>query len=289
MIDAEMMTPVTKPGIKKTDFSATYDRPTPETYYRTLQGLDYRTPELARPFIRRCLDLVRKTFRNRQPRVIDLCCGYGANAALLNHDVDMDDLYDRYTNWPAPGLSKRAMIEGDRRLFTARRKSPQEAEVIGVDVAANALAYAKDAGLLTEALPLNLEHDDPDARTRALFGGADMVTVTGGLSYIGRATFERVLDCFPDYRRPWIVWFPLRHVNFDGVADTLAQFGMKTKRVATLPHRRMTDASERKIVLQQLKEAGLDPNDEKVGYLHAACMISRPAPSIEPVPCQALS
>lgn len=285
MINSEAAPTVARSGSKKTDFSDTYDQPTPETYYRTLKGLDYRTPELARPFIRRCLDLVRKTLRHRQARVIDLCCGYGVNAALLNHDVDMGDLYDRYAEWPKPDLPSKAMIEGDRRLFAARRKSPPEAEVIGVDVAANALAYAKYAGLLAEALPLNLERDDPDARTRKLFGEADMVTVTGGLSYIGRATFERVLDCSPKHRRPWVVWFPLRHVNVDGIIDTLTRFGLKTKRMATLPHRRMTDAGERKLVLHQLREAGLDPNDEKAGYLHADCMISRPDPSIRQVPC----
>ena len=110
--------------------------------------------------------MIRKTRRDRPVRVIDLCCGYGVNAALLNHDVDMDDLYDRYTVWPGPNLLPKAMIEGDRRLFAIRRRSPPEAEVIGVDVAANALTYAREAGLLAEALPLNLERDDPDARAR---------------------------------------------------------------------------------------------------------------------------
>jgi SAM-dependent methyltransferase len=285
MIDSRTAMPAIKLGSKKTDFSDTYDRPTPETYYRTLRGLDYKIPELARPFIKRCLDVVRKTLRSRQVRVIDLCCGYGVNAALLNHDVDMDDLYDRYTDWPGPDLLPQTMIEEDRRLFATRRKSPPVAEVIGVDVAANALTYARETGLLVKALPLNLERDNPDARTRALFSGADVVTVTGGLSYIGQATFERVLDCFPANRRPWVVWFPLRHVNVDSLTDTLTRFGLKTQRMATLPQRRMTDAGERQLVLHQLNEAGLDPNDEKAGYLHAVCTISRPDPSLRRVPC----
>ena len=285
MTNVQTAAPAIKPGGRKSNFSNTYNRPTPETYYRALHSLDYKTPELARPFIRRCLDMIRKTRRDRPVRVIDLCCGYGVNAALLNHDVDMDDLYDRYTVWPVPDLLPKAMIEGDRRLFAIRRRSPPEAEVIGVDVAANALTYAREAGLLAEALPLNLERDDPDARARALFGGADMITVTGGLSYIGKATFERVLDCFPTNHRPWIVWFPLRHVNVDSVTETLQRFGLKTRRMGTLPHRRMTDAGERKLVLHQLKEAGLDPNDEKVGYLHANCMISRPDLFFQRVHC----
>ena len=111
MTDAQTAAPAIKPGSRKSNFSDTYDRPTPETYYRALHSLDYKTPELARPFIRRCLDMIRKTLRGRPVRVIDLCCGYGVNAALLNHDVDMDDLYDRYTDWPGPDLLPKAMIE----------------------------------------------------------------------------------------------------------------------------------------------------------------------------------
>ena len=55
--------------------------------------------------------------------------------------------------------------------------------------------------------------------------------------------------------------------------------------VATLPQRRMTDARERQLVLRQLKEAELDPNDERAGYLHAVCAISRPDPSLRLFRC----
>ncbi len=285
MTDHQTVEATMKLGSKKTDFNDTYDRPTPEAYYRTLRGLDYRLPELARPFIKRCLEALRRIRGRNRVRVIDLCCGYGVNAALLNHNVDMDDLYDRYAEGSHAGLPAEVVIERDRRLFALRRRSPMEADVIGVDVAANALTYARDAGLLSEALSLNLERDNPDAKTRALFRDADLVTVTGGLSYIGPASFERILDCFPAGHRPWVVWFPLRQTNVDGVTGTLAHFGLKTEWLTTLPQRRMTDARERQLVLRQLKEAGLDPKDKRAGYLHAACAISRPDSSVRQVLC----
>lgn len=265
-----------RPGAKKTNFDATYDRPTPQAYYYTLRGLDYRLPELARPFIKRSLSAVRRSRSRDRLKMIDLCCGYGVNAALLNHDIDMQDLYDRCADGPDERLPVPMIVERDRGLFARRRRSPIEADVIGVDVAANALAYARNVGLLAEGLALDLEREDPDAPTRALFADADIVTVTGGLSYIGEASFGRMLDCFPNDRRPWIVWFPLRHVNVDGVTDTLARFGLTTEFVTTLPQRRMSDARERQLVLHQLREAGLDPKDESEGYLHALCAISRP-------------
>ncbi len=285
MTDHQTVEATIKLGSKKANFNDTYDRLTPEAYYRTLRGLDYRLPELARPLIKRCLEALRRIRGRNRIRVIDLCCGYGVNAALLNHNVDMDDLYDRYTDGAHAGLPTETVIERDRRLFALRRHSPMEADVIGVDVAANALTYARDTGLLTEALPLNLERENPDTKTRALFRAADMVTVTGGLSYIGPASFERVLDCFPAEHRPWVVWFPLRQTNVDKVTDTLARFGLKTEWLTTLPQRRMTDARERQLVLRQLKEAGLDPKDKRAGYLHAACAVSRPDPTFRQVLC----
>lgn len=277
MNDLEMAKAPAKPEKKKTNFNDIYDRPTPKAYYYTLRGLDYRLPELARPFIKRSLRQLRRIRRRDRVTMIDLCCGYGVNAALLNHDIDMDDLFDRCADGPNERQPVPAIVESDRDLFARRRRSPIEADVIGVDIATNALAYARDAGLLAEGLALDLERQDPDAPTRALFGDADIVTVTGGLSYIGKASFERVLDCFAPDRCPWVIWFPLRHANVDGVVETLTRFGLTTDFVTTLPQRRMSDARERQIVLRQVREAGLDPNDQRAGYLHALCAVSRPA------------
>lgn len=276
MENESLMLPI-KPRVEKCDFSDTYNRLTPAPYYRRLRGLDYRLPQYARPIVKRCLSAVRQIRRRGRIRVIDLCCGYAVNAALLNHDVTMDDLYRRYAKWPGPRDSARDVIERDRFMFAARRSRPPEAQVVGVDVADNALAYAKDVGLLNEALSLNLEREDPGSEARALFREADVITVTGGLSYIGHASFERVLDCFPAERRPWVIWFPLRHVDVDAVTTALAHFDLQTERVATLPQRRISDARERRLVLQQSKEAGPDPSDRRDDYLHADCAISRPA------------
>ena len=51
MTNVQTAAPAINPGGRKSNFSNTYNRPTPETYYRTLHSLDYKIPELARPFI----------------------------------------------------------------------------------------------------------------------------------------------------------------------------------------------------------------------------------------------
>ena len=75
------------------------------------------------------------------------------------------------------------------------------------------------------------------ARCEALITGADIVIMIGGLSYIDRARFKRLLDCFPAGCHPWVVWFPLCHVNGDSVTDTLVRFGLKTEWLTTLTQR----------------------------------------------------
>jgi SAM-dependent methyltransferase len=262
--------------VEKHDFSASYDQPTPAAYYRSLQDLDYRLPELARPFIGRYLDAIRRERKCAVLRVIDLCCGYGVNAALWNHRIDMEALYRRYAFWPEAGEPAQEVTEEDRRLFAACRRQPLEAEVIGIDVAANALAYARKVGLLAHGLRIDLERDDPSRDEQSLLSRADLVTVTGGLSYIGHKSFERLLACFPRERRPWIVWFPLRHLDVDPVVRALDRVGYRTDILTMLRQRRFKDADERQLVLRQLQQRGLDPNDAERGYSHAVCRVSRP-------------
>ena len=262
--------------VEKHDFSASYDQPTPAAYYRSLQDLDYRLPELARPIIERYLDAIRQERKRDVVRVIDLCSGYGVNAALWNHRIEMEALYRRYAAWPDAGDPAQEVIEDDRRLFAACRRQPLEAEVIGIDVAANALAYAREAGLLAHALPINLEREDPSWEERSLLSQADLVTVTGGLSYIGHKSFERLLACFPRERLPWIVWFPLRHLDVDPVVAALDRFGLQSTTQGTLPQRRFMDSDERQAVVRQLRQRGLDPKDTARGYSHAICRVSRP-------------
>jgi SAM-dependent methyltransferase len=263
--------------VEKHDFSASYDQPTPAAYYRSLQDLDYRLPELARPIIGRYLDAIRRERPRDVVRVIDLCCGYGVNAALWNHRIDMDALYQRYAVWPHAGKPAKEVIEEERRLFAMCRRQPLAAEVIGIDVAANALDYAREAGLLAHALPINLEQDEPSRAERSLLSQADLVTVTGGLSYIGHNSFERLLSCFPSEGRPWIVWFPLRHLDVAPVVVVLDRFGYRTDMLTTLRQRRFKDADERRVVLRQLGQRGLDPKDAERGYSHAVCRVSRPS------------
>ncbi|MBA3611025.1 MAG: hypothetical protein H0W54_06380, partial [Rubrobacter sp.] len=81
----------------KANFNHVYDLPDPRGYFETLGSLGYLAPEHGR----RVFSALLKSMRGEageDPKVLDLCCSYGVNAALLKHDLTLDDLYARYAS-----------------------------------------------------------------------------------------------------------------------------------------------------------------------------------------------
>lgn len=77
----------------KVSFGHIYDLRDPREYYKTLGEMDYRTPEHGQ---RLFSALVERRSNRSAVNVVDLCCSYGINAALLKYDIVLDDLYERY-------------------------------------------------------------------------------------------------------------------------------------------------------------------------------------------------
>ena len=75
---------------QKADFTHIYTQPDPRAYYRTLGALDYEIPQHGRGVFDVVLDELRAS--NEAPVVLDVCCSYGINAALLNLTKSLADL-----------------------------------------------------------------------------------------------------------------------------------------------------------------------------------------------------
>lgn len=257
-------------------FEEIYDRPDPRAYFARLAPLDYRIPHHAQPVFRAAVAELARRRPGVPVTVVDLCCSYGINAALLNHDVTLSDLYDRYTDPATAGLSRAELVAADREFYAARRR-PDAVPVVGVDVSPQAVTYAADAGLLDAAFAENLEAGPASAALAAALAPADLVTVTGGLSYIGPRTFDAVLTAARGRVRT--VAFAVRPVDYRPVADVLRRHGLVTRTSElTYPQRRFTGPEERRNTLERVRAAGLDPaGREAEGYYHAALHVSRPA------------
>jgi SAM-dependent methyltransferase len=268
-----------------TSFDEVYDQPDPRPFFRLLGHWDYQTPHHAQEVFRRIAAARTRTARAAAPvTVLDICCSYGINAALLNHDLTLEDLYAHYTSPQATALTTAELIEWDRAYYAAHRR-PDAHRVIGLDIAANAISYALAVGLLDEGFTENLEAAPP---TTALLRAAQstvLVTVTGGASFLSPRTFQPLLAAADE--PVWIAAFVLRTGSYRHIADGLTPYGLITEKAAapTYPQRRFTSVQEQRYAITAVTAAGEDPRGKETdGYFHTALHLSRPAKDTAALP-----
>ena len=283
---------------QKANFDDIYNMSDPRGYFETLGLLGYQAPEHGR----RVFTALQRAMHGGQgcsTKVLDLCCSYGVNAALLKHDLTLEDLYERYASPDLAGLSSGELAASDAAFYGDHRKN-SPLQIVGVDLASNAVSYALRAGLLDAGAVENLENNEPTEELRQSARGAGLITVTGGVGYIWERTFERVLSCIMDgpddggakgQHAPWVAAFAVRFADYSSVADALARRGLVTEKLSTrtFPQRRFESDAERGFVLRELAAAGIDPaGKEEAGWYHANFYLSRPAEDVAEAPVDEL-
>lgn len=273
----------------KADFDHVYDCDTPVEYYRQLRTVDYVIPHHAQGVFRRVVERRRHRTGAEGATVVDLCCGYGVNASLLTHDVDLETLYDRYCDPELDDLDRDELIDRDKAWYVGRRWDP-EVQTIGLDIAYNAVAYACDVGVLDHGFSENLEADDPSDEFRRRLAGADVIAVTGGLGYVTEQTVGRLVDAATDGPSPWFVAFSLRWVDLKPFNRMFDDRGYTIERhPRTFAQRRFANDDERQYVLAELTKVGIDPaGREDDGNYHAELWVARPAADARTEPLAAL-
>ncbi|MEV1083936.1 hypothetical protein AB0I98_37955 [Streptomyces sp. NPDC050211] len=261
----------------KTRFDDIYNQPDPRAYVRRLAPLDYEIPHHAQDVFRRTrADRSAADGTDGPVTVLDLCCSYGFNAALLNHHLTLAELYAHYTSPEVDALTSAELIEHDKKFYAARRRA-DAAPVIGLDTADHAVQYALAVGLLDHAYAENLEHHPPSPRLRRAVADTGLITVTGGVGYITHRTFQALLE---SARVPiWVSAFVLRSVSYQLVIAQLAAHGLitETHSAQTYPQRRFTSAAEQRRAVEQVLAAGDDPIGlESEGRYHTRLYQSRP-------------
>ena len=263
-----------EPVLAKANFNDVYDRPDPRSYFRALGAWDYSAPHYGQHVFRRVLEALPV----EQPTLVDLCCSYGVNAALLKHDIDLCDLYDHYRSDEVADLSTEELVDLDREFYASVRREVAP-EVIGLDTAGNAVDYAVRVGLLDHGIVENLEVGHPSPDLAAAIGSADVLTVTGGIGYVTERTFERLLECSAPGHKPWIASLCLRTVPFEPIAERLAAQGLVTEQLdgVTFPQRRFASDDEREYALSELDAMGIEAaGREAEGAYHVNVFLSRP-------------
>ncbi|MFV0256880.1 MAG: hypothetical protein ACK5PP_00325 [Acidimicrobiales bacterium] len=264
----------------KSNFDQIYVADDPRAYYRTLNRFDYQIPEHGGPVFRR---LAEEASGLGRPHVVDICCSYGVNAAVVNHDITFDEIAAHYDDPAVADLDREALLEVDRRWFAARSLEPRF-ELTGLDSSAPAIAYGVDARLLDAGFAENLEEVEPSAALAERVADADLITVTGGIGYVTDRTIDRLFELTDS---PRLAAFSLRWVDFAPIVDVGAAHGLVTERLdeATFPQRRMVDRAEVDHVEQELSALGIDPDGrETEGYHHTDFYLMRTAEEVEQQP-----
>ncbi|KAI3548708.1 hypothetical protein CSPX01_02731 [Colletotrichum filicis] len=292
---------------RKADFRSIYNQSDPRAYFAALTPLQYQIPQQALPFVSRILQHI--SARDPSPtsngdgtvttankvKVLDVCSSYGINAALLRHDIDMNALAEHYAS--TPKLCSREQIEADERFFAGRRlrreqDSNNEVEVIGLDVAPEAISYSLKTGLHAAGFTENLETHDPSPDLRQALHDVKLVVCTGGVGYVGASTFTRIAAAArasspSSPSQLWMVTFVLRVFSFDEVAERLrTEFGLVTEKVEgrVFRQRRFSSREEQMAAVEDVRRKGLDERGlEGDGWFWAECWITRPEGSREEV------
>jgi carnitine O-acetyltransferase len=268
----------------KVELHHLYVRDDPRAYFLALDELGYRIPQEAKPWFARLVREYRAATGVEAPTVVDVGCSYGVNAALLRCDAGLDELYRRYADPAARSLDRGRLLDRDRAFVRTRGRSEGAAgpvRFVGLDNSGPALAYARAAGFLDDAVHADLEHHDATPGQRAVLATADLVVSTGCVGYVGERTLRQVAQAHPD-RRPWMAHFVLRMFPYGPVADSLRPLGYETVPVEGLHRqRRFASPREQAQVVARLRDAGVDPDGlEADGWLYAQLHLSLPSDAL---------
>jgi len=268
----------------KINLNDIYDNPTPIEYFSTLSKLEYRIPAEGASIFKNLIEAIREEKGAQEVKIVDLGCSYGVNAAILKHGVSLSELYRHYDSESA---TPARLIERDRALFS-EPVDPQ-LDFVGIDRAANAVAYAVQAGVMDTGIATNLEKRDPTTREAEALADADLIISTGCIGYVTDASLLRLLDAAEE-RQPWMAHFVLRMFPFDPIEEMVREHGYVTEKLpGPVPQRRFASAEEQEHVLDNLNRIGVDPTGlESLGWYFAELHLSRPEADAEIMPLEKL-
>ena len=274
----------------KADMGTIYDRPDPRAYFSTLEKLDYSIPSNAKPLFQRLISRLRQQREQEEVCVLDLGCSYGVNAALLKHDLSMDELYDHWTQDELGTASPEEVIQNDQQFF-GDLGDPENITMIGIDQAENAIAFAEEVGLVDEGLPLNLEQQKLPQDVGENLEPVDLMISTGCVGYVTEKSFEQLVPHAMANQPAWIANFVLRMFPYDRIENELRRWGYVTEKLTGkyFRQRKFASAEEQKQVVDKLRGQDIDPTGlESEGHFVAEFYLSRPETEVRRLPIQQL-
>ena len=272
-------------NVSKANMDDIYDQSDPRAYFRELGKLGYAIPSVAKPVFQKLIQHLRKGC-DTTINVLDLGCSYGVNAALLKHDISIEQLYEHWDQEAIVEATSEEVITLDRR-FLDNLGNHEDISVIGLDQADAAISFARASGLLDVGIAANLETTPLSAEETEELAPVDLMISTGCIGYITNKSFENLLPAVTNGRSPWIANFVTRMFPFDAIEKTLNDWGYVTEKLEgeIFDQRQFASSEEKEQVIEQLRAQGIDPTGKETeGHLLAEFYLSRPANEVAMMP-----
>jgi carnitine O-acetyltransferase len=262
----------------KADFDSIYTQPTPHAYFRQLSQLDYSICDEIRPF---CLAALRSVSQDRPiPRMLDIGCSYGINAAIVRHGLSFAEL-NRLLEINLPDREPEAAAEALRLALTFAGPGTK-LQCDGLDASGPAVRFAQSAGILDHGITADLEAEGSSLppQHRARVRDTDLLLSTGAFGYVTERTLRKLLECLPEDSATRMMFTVLRVFDANPILRTLREFGFESVFVddTLLPQRRFRSEREQREIVDLLEQQGLDATRERRGRHFARLLIAaRPA------------
>lgn len=171
---------------KKQHFDDIYVAETPVPFKeRIIDALEYISDDFNRAtFDRLILPWARQRGQATPLNFVDLCCCFGNTTMAVANGMSVEDIK---RNWAS---------EEACRQVGAEPRFP--ANTTGIDISANALAYAKSAGIFDSTIEADLNQQDAPVwqELERTFATADVMISTAALVYLEIEAIQRIVRSF---------------------------------------------------------------------------------------------
>ncbi len=274
-----------------TIFDDIYDLPDCRSYFRAMDHAGFRTAHHAVAAFRAVLAELKRLRGIKDTGIVDFASGYGIGAALMRHDIVLDDVLTRYRDPWFDTATVDDVIQADRAWYARQRRPGTSDRYIGIDIAANALDYARSVGVFDAVFAENLQAEDPGADLAGALAGCDLVVECGSVAHMLPDALDRMLAA-ARARAPWVITAPIRGNDTVQAMEVMRAHGLVVERLDVPPfrHRRFADETEQGRAIANAHARGHATDGlESTGYFYAQLFLGRPAAETTPISCWPVS
>ena len=212
--------------------------------------------------------------------MLDVGCSYGIVSSFLRFGCSLEELVSFFD---ARAPRDFAACTAATRVWLNAARPTHDLRTVGIDCAANAIRFGREAGLLDMGIVRNLETEDLTPEEGAWVANCNLLVCTGAIGYVGAPTFRRLLEHFgrsqPAPYGPVAVMTILRMFDSAPIAQAFDEAGYTMKRVpgVVLPQRAFATPKEQQEIRRRLHARDIDTTDlEDRGALFAELYVAAP-------------